>query len=111
MPRLVPRRIQKRVYLSMAILVLGSNILLVGCVNRSQYKGWVSVEKAPIRVIVVDSEKDVDPKLTLDIINAVSLVPFNKIDFNQKTEIGVNTDYLLKYKDEVIRNANMKVKK
>jgi hypothetical protein len=69
------------------ILVLAAT----GCTTKHQPKGWVSITKAPMRVIVVDDEKDVDPDTIQMIMRYVGSQSYKEYYFND--HVGISTDY------------------
>ena len=107
---LVPNRIKKKAYFTMALLIAGSNILLVGCAIKKPYRGFLMVEKPPIRIIVIDADKDIDPDLVDSVTDMAMLVPYRKTEFNPKTEIGVRTDYRHDFSDVIERKIDAKLK-
>ncbi len=66
--------------------------IVSGCSQHSQPKGWLSVEKSPIRVIIVDNEKDIEPGLIHRVISSVKTTKYEDVDFNENTNIGINFD-------------------
>ena len=78
---------------------------LTACSYRQEPKGWVSVEKAPMRVIVVDNEHDITPEVIHRLVDQVKSVPYHDYKFNDGVSIGV--DYKSSIKHEVIDTKSM----
>lgn len=74
------------------IVVLHTMSFIVGCSPKAQPKGWVSVEKPPMRVIVLDNEEDITPETIEMIIRYVGKQPYRDYRFNETTQIGVGFD-------------------
>ena len=107
---LVSNKIKKKAYFTMALLIAGSNILLVGCVSKKPYRGFLMVEKPPIRIIVIDADKDIDSDLVDSVTDMAMLVPYKRTQFNPTTEIGVHTDYKHDFSDVIERKIDAKLK-
>ncbi len=85
---MIPRRYLR--YGSIVILVYFVIVILVGCSHKIQPKAWMSVEKAPMRVIIVDNEKDIDSATIHMVIDHLRSVPYKDYQFNSETGIGIN---------------------
>jgi hypothetical protein len=66
-------------------------LALIGCSQGIQPKAWLSVEKAPMRVIIVDNEKDIEPETVHRIISQLKGIEYESYQFNSGTNIGVAT--------------------
>jgi hypothetical protein len=84
-----PRRFIR--YGSIVILVTMGTVGMIGCAQKIQPKAWLSVEKAPMRVIIVDNEKDINPETVHMIVDHLMSVDYKDYKFNDKTNIGVTT--------------------
>ena len=83
---IVSRRLIKRVlFFIIAIQLVG----FLGCSFRPQPKAMVSVEKPPMRVVIVDDENDIDPATVLMIMKFVGIQPYQNYQFNEFTGLGV----------------------
>ena len=90
----------------MKLLIITIFALLLTACNRHQPKAWVSVEKAPMRVIYVDYYKDINESTVKYLARCLRDVKFNNYKFNEVTGINVKTCYKLDYKDEVTKTLN-----
>ena len=73
------------------IVLLNIAGIIVGCSYRHKPVGWVSIEKPPMRVILVDSQKDVDPKTVYRIMDSMNNMPYKNYKFNEG--VGISVDY------------------
>ena len=96
--------------ISICILVFLFLVFIIGCSQKIQPKAWLSVEKSPMRVIIFDSEKDVDPKVVKMVIDSLVDIPYNDYVFNDETRIGVDTkvDYKKDFVDTINRSIRIK---
>ena len=76
----------------MVLRIIVACLLFAGCSHRTQPKGWLSVEKAPMRVILVDNEKDIDINTVNMVISHFKGVKYNACSFNSDTKIGIMFD-------------------
>ena len=63
--------------------------IIIGCAQKIQPKGWLSVEKPPMRVILVDNEKDINQNMVHMVIGHVAMEKYKDYKFNDKAEISV----------------------
>ena len=80
--------------------------LITGCSTLPQHKAWVSVEKAPMRVILVDNEKDIDPQDVCVIVDKLKDIKYEDYQFNDSTSISVNYDATATQVSNVEYNIN-----
>ena len=66
--------------------------IIIGCAPKAQPKGWVSVEKAPMRVIVFDNEADIKTETIRMIMREVGSQKYEKATFNETVQIGAGFD-------------------
>ena len=79
-------------YGSVVILLVMGAVVLIGCAQKIQPKAWLSVEKAPMRVILVDNEKDITPQTVHMVIDHVNSVDYRDYKFNDNTGISLHSD-------------------
>ena len=72
-----------------AIQLIG---MIIGCTPKAQPKGWVSVEKPPMRVIVFDNEEDIKQETIRMIMKEVGSQKYESYPFNETTQVGVGFD-------------------
>lgn len=77
-------------YGSIVVLSFMAIVAIIGCSQSIQPKAWLSVEKAPMRVIVVDNEKDIEPEVIHMIIDHLENIKYENYHFNTETGIGIN---------------------
>ena len=90
--------------LILSIMLLG---IIIGCSNRLQPKAWLSVEKAPMRVIIVDNEKDITPATINMVIRQVHHTSFKDYKFNPYTGVSVTTDHSALKEDHASRKLEV----
>ena len=88
-------------YGSIVILVFLGIVGIIGCGHKIRPKGWLSVEKPPIRVILVDSESDIDEATVCMVLDKVSRLDYRDVKFNESTTVGVNTEYIVNRTDNI----------
>ena len=66
--------------------------MLVACGTKPQPKAWVSMEKPPMRVIIIDNERDIDPGTIDMMFKHMAKIPYRKTEFNDDTTIGIHYD-------------------
>ena len=79
-------------YGAVVILVVMGIVALIGCGHKIQPKAWLSIEKAPMRVIIVDNEKDISPATIKMIMNHVGSMQYEDYQFNSSTNVGLSHD-------------------
>ena len=79
-------------YGSIAVLSFIGLVVLIGCAQKIQPKAWLSVEKSPMRVIIVDSEKDITPETIHMVVDHVMNVDYKDYQFNDNTGISVHSN-------------------
>jgi len=82
--------------LILSIMLIG---IIVGCSQRLQPKAWLSVEKAPMRVIIVDNEKDITPATINMVIRQVHQTGYKDYQFNPTTGVSISTDHSVMRED------------
>ncbi len=80
----------------LSVMLLG---IIVGCSDKLQPKAWLSVEKAPMRVIIVDNEKDITPATINMVIRQVHQTSYKDYQFNPTTAVSVTADYSAEKQD------------
>ncbi len=82
-------------YLTLSVLAV-SLLLLFGCA-QPQPKGYVSIEKSPIKITYIDYHNDITPYTVQVLVNQVKNVPYKSHDLNEKNEViigySANIDY------------------
>ena len=78
-------------YGSVVILVAIGIVSIIGCSQGIQPKAWLSVEKAPMRVILVDNEKDISPETVHMVIDHLNMIKYEDYQFNSNTGVSVTT--------------------
>jgi len=90
----------------MIVRILITSLVFTGCSHRNQPKGWLSVEKAPMRVILVDNEKDIDINTVNMVISHFKGVKYEECNFNGDTRIGIMFDAKSCKQDTLSRSVN-----
>ena len=82
--------------------------LVIGCSTKPQPKAWLSIEKAPMRVIFVDNERDIKSETVHRLVNQMKDMKFDKVEFNQDTFIGMDHDIDYSISDNVVKSLEVK---
>ena len=101
----------KRWYAQFLLLALaGLNFLAIallqGCAGKHQLKSYVSVEKAPMKVVYIDYSQDIDPDDVDRYIRAVSLVPFHDYQINDTSTVDVRYNVSASSDHKLARSIN-----
>jgi hypothetical protein len=80
-------------------------LFLMGCSGLRPHKSILIAEKPPIRVILVDTHKDIDPELVKDLTNIVKSQKYHNQRFNVATDVEIVADFSRQNKHEVIRDT------
>jgi hypothetical protein len=76
----------------------------MGCSEFRPHKSILIAEKPPIRVILVDTHRDINPELVKDLTNIVKSQKYYNQKFNETTDVEIVTDFSRQNKHEVIRD-------
>ena len=82
-------------YGSVVILIFIGICIVVGCTQAIQPKAWVSIEKPPIKIVIVDNEKDITPETIDMLLQHTRRFQYQNYKFNENTNVGFthNVDY------------------
>ena len=78
-------------YGAISILVFMGVLGVIGCSQSIQPKAWLSVEKAPMRVILVDNERDISPQTVHMVIDHLNHIKYENYQFNSNTGVTVSS--------------------
>jgi hypothetical protein len=85
------------------IFTIIAYLFLEGCSGLRPHKSILIAEKAPIRVILVDTHRDIDPELVKDLTNIVKSQKYHNKDFNEDTGVNIDVDFVRQNRHEVTR--------
>jgi hypothetical protein len=66
------------------------SLFILGCSDKPEIAGWVSIEKPPIKVVYVVRDKMITPETVRALIGQVSLLPYEDYMFNSSVTIGIS---------------------
>ncbi len=81
----------RRVLELVIIFIMVAIVLYVitGCSQINQHRAWVSVEKAPMRIIYVDDSDKMDHIFIGKLVNHVGSQEYKDYYFNESTSISI----------------------
>ncbi len=64
-------------------------LIFVGCGQKApENKSWLSVEKAPMRVVIVCDDEDLTPELINRTIKDIRSIPYKDYYFNENMSVS-----------------------
>ncbi len=78
------------VLLFVFVLNMGAVLLLSGCSYRHKPRGYVCIEKPPIKTTYVDFDKDITPETVRMMMNETHRFTYRDMKLNERNEITVN---------------------
>ena len=69
-------------------IIIISALLLSGCAEKP--KAWLSIEKPPIRVILIDTDSDINVSTIRMLMREVKQYPYADVQFNPDISVNVN---------------------
>ena len=91
------------------IVLLNAFALIVGCSYRHPPKAMMSIEKAPMRVILIDDSHDIDPKTIQMVMRYIGSQAYHDYQFNEFTGLGIDYDAQEAKSDAVSRSVGIGV--
>ena len=74
------------------VIAVNTAGVIIGCSHKPQAKGYVCVEKSPIKITYIDYHKEITPNTVRDIVNQAHEFPYKNQKMNENNNVIISYD-------------------